>query len=173
MPRTLMLGQRRPSSDSSNIAHVPDKLKAYDQWVVWRYGKKRADGNHEKMPVGPTTLKRASVGSSETWATFQQALTAIEGQDYVGIGFVFCEEDDFCGIDFDDCGDRETGWVHPEVLEEIRKLGNPYTEWSPSGKGLKSFLIGQKSANRCVTKETPWGGKLEVYDGDRFFYGDR
>jgi primase-polymerase (primpol)-like protein len=44
-----------------------------------------------------------------------------------------------------------------------------YTEVSPSGKGLKVWVRATKPGCRCSTRDTPWGGKIEVYDRGRFF----
>ena len=53
----------------------------------------------------------------------------------------------FSGVDLDDCIDPNTG--HPNVGASflISSLGS-YTELSPSGKGTKTFLIGQLGEGR-------------------------
>ncbi len=34
--------------------HIPDELTEWDQWLCWKYGKKRSDGKRTKEPVGHT-----------------------------------------------------------------------------------------------------------------------
>jgi hypothetical protein len=92
-----------------------------------------------------------------------------------GIGFVFTGDDPYFGYDLDDCRDPETGWIHPAALALAARFGT-YYEGSPSGTGIKGVGIGCKpkpptegKKPRCATENTPWGGKIEIYDRVRFF----
>jgi putative DNA primase/helicase len=136
---------------------VPAELRNLRQWV----GREYARG--KKVPLDPATGEVASTKDPETWGAFSEADALFER-----VGFVFSEDDPYCGIDLDDCLDPETGEVHPAAWEVVVALDS-YTEVSPSGKGLKVWVRATKPGTRCSTRATPWGGKLEVYDRGRFF----
>src|SRR5262249_34323622 len=98
--------------------NVPIQLRDRPQWVVWRYEKR--GGKPTKVPYNaarPNEL--ASTGDSSTWATFDQAVSASGTAD--GIGYVFSEDDPYCGIDLDACIDRD-GEMHPAALEIVERL---------------------------------------------------
>lgn len=86
---------------------------------------------------------------------------------FSGVGFVFTASDPYCGIDIDDCIDSE-GNLHT-IAREIVDHFNSYTEISPSGTGLKIFVKGRKSTNRCKVSIPNSPLTLELYDSKRFF----
>jgi putative DNA primase/helicase len=137
--------------------------------VTYRMEPRRGKEKLAKVPYSVTTGRRANPTDPMTWGTYQQADQAAKTHQHDGVGFVFSEEDPLTGLDFDDCRNPETGEIHPSVLEELKRLGNPYTEISPSGTGLKSFIKAKKPGDPCTISKTPWGGKLEIYDRNRFF----
>jgi hypothetical protein len=79
-------------------------------------------------------------------------------------------DDPYCGVDLDDC--IHEGEVAPWATEIVEALDS-YTEISPSGTGLKVYVLASKSGQRTRT------GNIEMYDSGRFFtftgrqYGDR
>src|SRR5215213_11730871 len=101
---------------------IPDELKARPQWVAWK-GKPKENGKLDKLPYDPCTDRLASTTDLLTWAAFAEALAAYEASGYDGVGFVFCSGDPFCGFDFDDCLDPETGEIEVCVRETIEELG--------------------------------------------------
>ena len=79
---------------------VPQELKALRQWVLWR--EKQRDGKPTKIPYQVSGVK-AKTDTPETWTDYQ---SAIEHRDrFSGVGFVFSEDDPYCGIDLDNCLD--------------------------------------------------------------------
>ncbi len=148
---------------------VPNELKQWPQWVPWRYGRFRKDGSREKHPIDPSTGGKGGWNRPGMWRSLPDAEASAAEHGADGVGFVFAEDDPFCGLDFDECGDRATGYVHPAVLDILRQLGNPYAEWSPSGTGVKAWVRATKPGGRCKTVDTPWGGTFEMYDRNQFF----
>jgi primase-polymerase (primpol)-like protein len=100
------------------------------QWVVWRYDRQ------EKVPYSPRTGRRASVTDSSTWGTVEDAQLVRDGYD--GIGFVFTEDDPYCGVDLDDC--VHDGLIEPWALEIVESLDSCW-EISPSGRGIHVHII--------------------------------
>jgi hypothetical protein len=142
---------------------IPAELRERPQWVVWR--REIRQGKPTKVPYNPAESHAlASVSDPSTWSSFEQA-TAVEGVD--GIGFVFSEDDPFCGIDLDRCID-ENGELHPAAAKIVHDYDS-YTETSPSGTGLHIIIKAEHRHPRNKISNTPWGGHLEVYDRGRFF----
>jgi hypothetical protein len=89
--------------------------------------------------------------------------------------FAITADDPYFGWDLDDCREPETGWIHPAALALAARFGT-YYEVSPSLTGIKGVGIGCKpkpptegKKPRCTSKDTPWGGQIEIYDQARFF----
>jgi hypothetical protein len=134
-----------------------------------RLGVPDRSGREEptKVPYNVTGGK-ADTTIPATWGTFDDALlVAQNGTAFAGIGYVFAENDPFTGVDLDECLDGDV--LHPEAALIVGALDS-YTEISPSGTGVKIWVEASKhGVTRCQTSDTPWGGKLEAYDRDRFF----
>ncbi len=145
------------------LKSVPDELKARLQWVVWR--NERRDGKPTKVPYNPHTLARADTTDPTTWSDFFTACVAFHSRPFSGLGYVFAADDPYAGFDQDDCIDRETGEIASYAAENVRLL-NSYTEISPSGTGLKTWVRATKRGPRCTTSKGP---KCEFYDRSRFF----
>jgi putative DNA primase/helicase len=82
---------------------------------------------------------------------------------YDGIGFVFSDADPFCGIDLDDCRNPETGEIVPWAQEIICRVGDGYTEISPSGRGIHVIIRGDVRGGGMRR------GPVEMYSRGRYF----
>src|ERR1041384_1924566 len=121
-------------------------------------------GEPTKVPYNACTGAKASANKESTWASFDEAVQAMQSGDYTGIGFEFAPP--YVGIDLDKCRDAKTGEIEEWAAKIIEDFYS-YTEVSPSGRGVhiyvKGFLPG-KGLNRTVE-----GNKIEMYDNGRFF----
>ena len=104
-------------------------LSSRRQWVVRR----------GKMPFSPFFPNSAAKSNDPaTWGSFQEVLKALRLGDFDGLGFEFGIFPPgtlrVSGIDLDNVI-REDGTLEP-FAEEIIKLMDSYTEYSPSGRGL-------------------------------------
>ena len=97
-----------------NIDKIPEEMKKHSQWVCWR-ADHSDNGKVSKIPINPLRGKYASVKDSTTWSRFENAVSHCRSNDLAGIGFVFTSQDDFVGIDLDDCIDPETGKMAPDA----------------------------------------------------------
>lgn len=142
---------------------LPDKLKNIPNWVVWKNVVR--DGKATKIPFDPRTNQMAKADTPSTWGTFEQAVESadiLNGEDYAGIGFEIGGTN-IVAIDFDGAVDSK-GIIDPYILEILHLLGDPYTELSPSRKGLHTFV-------EC--QSLPAGGRklshdhvgIEIYHG--------
>jgi putative DNA primase/helicase len=142
---------------------IDDELKTFCHWVVWRAAPKGVD-KIDKVPYDPKTGKRASSTDSRTWASFSEALEALEASPdrYDGIGFVFSSGDPFVGIDLDNCRDPETGQLQEWAAAIVAAFEDAYKEISPSGRGVHIIALGKARQPRK-------GPGLEIYSAERFF----
>ena len=148
-----------------NIKNIPDSLRQHPQWVCWKYI--RRNGRDTKCPIRPDTAGMADASDPATWSTLELALDTLRSsQDLAGVGFVFSANDEFCGVDLDDCIDIATGQVKPWGQKIISQLDS-YAEISPSGSGVKVFIRGSKPGKRC--RKSYHDGEVEMYDQGRFF----
>jgi len=130
------LGAEPPASPNDPYPNVPQELKDLPRWVVWRYEKRGDDST--KVPYDPNTSGRcAKSNSPSTWSSFEKAISV--SKSFNGVGFML-KGSAYIGIDFD--GVIENGKVELYVQEILRLLGNPYSEVTPSGKGIRAFVSG-------------------------------
>lgn len=146
----------------SNIYEIPQELKDYNQWVLWKLVQ-NDDGRNTKVPYNKSGSK-ASTSDSSTWMPFVDAYAAYTNSsaEYSGLGFVFSESDPFIGFDWDDVRDPITGEFDPEIWDEIMNLES-YAEISQSGEGAHVIAKGKIPGTRNRKD-----GR-EMYDRGRFF----
>jgi putative DNA primase/helicase len=146
----------------NNYDAVPEILKDLPQWIVWKL--ERRNGKATKLPYD---AKKAGVyaksNDETTWATFDVALDTASNitNDYDGVGFML-HGTDLVGIDFD--GVLHDGSPEPFVLEILRHLGDPYSEITPSGNGLRAFV----QCKTLPTGQRKFSGNkygAEIYSG--------
>ncbi len=125
-----------------------------NQWVVWRYE------GEEKVPYCPRTGRMASSTDPSTWAAYEDA--QLVRREYDGVGFVFTQDDPYCGIDLDDCVNPKTGEVE-EWASGIVKYLDSYTELTPSDTGIHVIARATKPGPKCKR------GKIEIYDSRHYF----
>lgn len=161
---------KRPDAANPDYSMVPVEIRSLRQWVMWRFDWSVKEGNWAKVPYR-IDGKRGSSTNPLDWSTFESCITTFEQSKskYDGIGFVFSKDNDFIGIDLDDCvqkdPDTETFSLTPFAQLATEKL-NTYTELSPSLTGL--HFIGRSSVLEAV-KTTHSGNKIEMYGQGRYF----
>ncbi len=141
------------------VDNLPCVLTDADQWVCWQ--PEDRNGKITKPPYSPSG-GRASVADPETWSDFETARSASQERFDGRLGFVFTDEDNFAGMDIDDCRDPETGKITPKAQYMIATL-NSYTEISPSGTGVHIIVRLDEQG------EGKRGGGYEMYHHSRYF----
>ncbi len=148
-----------------NIQNIPASLRRLPQWVCWKYIQR--NGRDTKCPIRSDTGAMADATDPATWSTWEAALEKFQSSpDLAGVGFVFSPDDNFCGVDLDDCLDPATGQAKPWAKQLMEQMGS-YAEVSPSGNGIKIFIRGSKPGKRC--RKPYHDGEVEIYDQGRFF----
>ena len=147
-------------------SNIPEELRRLKQWVCAKEGS--------KVPMMATMPFAASSTNPNTWATFEDAVAAVEAGYYDYIGFVF-NDNGIVGIDLDDAmlteeiflGNSARTIINrrpADLAVEILNLCSSYAEVSKSGTGLHIFVKG----------DIPFKGKnnlagVEMYKTARFF----
>jgi hypothetical protein len=150
-----------------NVEAIPEALRDCPQWVCWRIGIR--DDKRTKLPLNPNTGRKASTTNRSTWSICEHAVHLADKSPGVdGVGFVFTGDAGFVGIDLDHCINKETGELAGWAREIVNRL-NSYTELSPSGEGLHTF-VRAKMPEGCGNKEKMAdGGAVEIYGDSRYF----
>ncbi|MBI4903686.1 MAG: hypothetical protein HY820_08625 [Acidobacteria bacterium] len=108
---------------------APDDLTELDQWVLWRHEAR--NGKTTKVPY-QRSGRPADSTDHRTWTTYESALQTwcCSPRRYVGLGFVFAQEDPFVGIDLDDSL-ADAGNVKPWARGIVGRFSDTYMEISP------------------------------------------
>lgn len=138
----------------TQYANLPSLLKKEGLFCLWQYEVR--DGKKTKVPYCVRGY-RADPGNKSTFSKFDQVISLANGYDGIGIG-VF---DDICAVDIDHC--VEDG-VLSEMADDIVKMMDSYTEYSPSGTGVRIFF---KASGLSYDKERYYVNNrkfgLEIY----------
>ena len=126
----------------SAYRNIPEELKQKGLFCVWRREKRK--GNMTKVPY-----QRNGYGASTTerrhFCGFEEAVRLSKKYDGIGIG-VF---DGYSAVDIDHC--VKNGKLSEMALDIINTM-NSYTEYSPSGEGV-----------RIIFKASPFDYDKEKY----------
>lgn len=152
----------RPHADPPNLDGIPAELRERPQWVAWRFVVRDGDGKPTKVPYAPAAGRRASSTEPQDWTDLHGAERYRDVAGLDGIGFVFCADDPYAGVDLDHCRDPGTGAIEPWAQEIIDQLDS-YTEVSPSGTGAHIIVRGSLPSGRRRK------GHVEMYDSGRYF----
>lgn len=143
--------------------NIPQSLKTHPNWVCWKFMPNSSDPQKpKKVPMNPKTGKCASASNPATWGTYEQAINRLNQGGFDGIGFVFSKNDNFVGIDLDNCRNKETGVIQSWAQGIISRFAS-YTELSPSGTGVHIIVKGQLPGKGKKVGDT------EIYDQGRYF----
>jgi putative DNA primase/helicase len=134
--------------------NIPADLKAVKGWLVWRAKAKVTQGKFDKVPFYTSGQKRTGTqGSEEDKArlgTFEQAYQVfLEDARYAGVGLAMLPDWGLAAFDGDKCVD-EQGELDADVYDLTQ---GTYTEFSPSGKGIRAFFKGAYQTTRKGSRE--------------------
>jgi len=155
------------------IDSIPPYLTQFKSWVYWQWTwlkpKKKRDGTKTEgkwtKPMYRLDGEYASSNKPEEWSYLFELSTL---ENYSGAGFVLRDEYGLVGVDLDHVID-EAGVIAPWAAEVIQNC-NSYSEISPSGTGVKIWLLGTvpKRMRKMVVIDDDQ--QLELYGGNgRYF----
>lgn len=134
---------------------VPDALRNLQGWLLWKFEHPEGATKPRKVPYYSNGGRRQGVqGRAEDrqqLTTFEQAKAAATRRGFDGVGLALMPEFGIVALDFDNC--MADGGVHPDVEKLV---AGTYAEYSPSGKGVRAFMVGQLGNNKSNNSNT-WG----------------
>lgn len=146
-----------------NFNEIPAELKALPQWILWR--KEERSGKYTKVPYQSDGVM-AQANNRSTWSTFATAVKFYLDGGYNGIGFVFSRQDNYIGIDIDNCvNEGKPNTFATEIIDTL----DSYTEFSPSGKGIHIIVKGNLPQKVIGTGRKNVQHGLEIYAHGRYF----
>lgn len=153
--------QARPKALAVISDNISTELRRRDQWVMWRYEYHQHRQRWTKVPYRTDGKGLASSTDSATWGSFGSALAAYNQGTVDGIGFVVTTETGIVGIDLDHCYNLNTKKFEPWAVKIIRSM-QTYSEFSPSGEGVRIFARGVLPQGRRKK------GNIEMYETGRY-----
>jgi hypothetical protein len=135
------------------------QLRDEPLWVAWDYCWK--GGRWTKPPFNPRTGRYASISDPATWGTFDEALAGMQRHDLAGVGLVLTESGGVRGYDLDSC--ITDAGSFSDLAAEVIGYAESYTEISPSGEGIRGFVLGKVQK---ALKDDKLG--VELYGNGRF-----
>jgi putative DNA primase/helicase len=136
---------------------IPEYLKQRPQWIVWGKRTKQSqnallkNSKLDQTSFNPRTGEVALSDEPKTWGTFEDAILAYQNAWYLGIGFMFAEDDGLVGITLNHCFIIGTKILLPEAQLILERFGETFAEIFPSGNrrgdGLHIYCFGL--ASRC------------------------
>lgn len=144
---------------------APDALRDLPGWLVWRF-EPNGDKKPRKMPYYISGAKRhwtqGTAADRKNLTTFDQAKAIALARGYEGVGLALMPEFGVSALDFDDC--VSDGVIDP-VVESL--TAGTYTEFSPSGNGIRAFVVGSLGTGKSNPKDKSTFG-FEVFDCNGF-----
>lgn len=146
---------------------APSELRKLQGWLIWRLEKFEDEPKPRKVPYYCSGQKRyGRQGSPEDRAklvTFGAAKEAAARRGFDGVGLALMPEWGITALDFDDCID-ERGNIPDEVAAIV---ADTYSEYSPSGHGIRAFVKGQLG-NRKDLKNPAYPWNFEVFSSSGY-----
>lgn len=129
---------------------APDALRDLKGWLVWHWRQKPGSPKPSKMPYYVSGKVRNGTHGSEAdranLVTFEEAKAFAEKHDFAGVGLALMPEFGVTALDFDNC--IKDGVIDPRV--EDLTVGT-YAEISPSGNGIRAFVLGEAPDHKDST----------------------
>lgn len=145
---------------------VPDLLRQTPQWITWVAGPIKPDGKFDKFPKGRDGTGTAWQTSNQ-WMAFDDALKTANVRGHSGIGLVLpmrtADDMHVVALDFDNVDLEDTDNARLQEIWQIHEaIHAPYVETSPSGKGLRMFVVSREPIEQ-ISAANPLGGRDELF----------
>ncbi len=96
-----------------------------------------------------------------TWSSYEEAAEYATRNGLPGVGYALDGKGEHSGVDLDGCRDLDSGKLQPWAQVAV-DFGETYTEYSPSGRGLRFFVKGQIDGRKIDAAQ------VEIYAGGRY-----
>lgn len=117
----------------NNYQNLPAELRQNGLFCLWR--REDQKGRLTKVPY-KTNGYRARSTEKADFVNFETAMRYVKNYNGIGLGIF----DGYCAVDIDHC---VTDGVLSDLANEIVNTFNSYTEYSPSGEGVRIIFKAQ------------------------------
>lgn len=118
---------------------APPELRSLVGWVIWRSEHNGEEAKPRKVPYYAGGGRRHGVQGRpedrQQLVTFDAAVAAAARRGFDGVGLALMPEFGVTALDFDAC-------VASGMPDVLRLVGHTYAEYSPSGQGVRAFVLG-------------------------------
>lgn len=158
-----------PHLHKDAVQNIPTELQQIPQWMTWKYGSADpATGKRRKLPIGQDGTGNAWQKAHQ-WMSFDEAIGKAQSRGHCGIGFVLPARlpDGLyvVGLDHDNVTLEDDDPRLQEIRALHQRLGEPYIEETPSGKGLRMLVASKVSIAQISSSPNPLGGADELFCG--------
>ncbi len=151
------MGNVQPISPQHRRLAAPTVLRDLQGWILWRYEHHDGELKPRKVPYYADGGKRYGANGAPhdraKMVKFAAARDAAAKRGMDGVGLALMPEFGVTATDFDNCVD-EAGNV-PDDIATI--ASRTYTEYSPSGAGVRAFSVGSFGNRKAPTTATDYG----------------
>lgn len=129
---------------------IPQALRSVPQWIAWKLVVDPEKGKAKKSPRHIETRKVIDPTDPANHSHFPErpGISSV-----LGIGFVLTEADPFVIFDLDTVTAEPRGALAGWASAFLARLPETYTEWSPSGKGVRLVFTLPKGARYSLPKK--------------------
>ena len=153
-------------SPQNRTLDAPEELKALPAWLVWRYEQHPGEEKPRKVPYyvegGRRFGQQGSPQDRGKLTAFHMARDEAVRKGYDGVGFALMPDWGITALDFDKCVAPD-GSLPPEINEII---ANTYSEYSPSGEGVRAFVRGNLGNHKSYAEGGRYG--FETFNTNGF-----
>lgn len=156
-----------------NKTQPPKLLRDLNTWLVWRLVKNSDEKKPRKVPFYVSGTPRQGVqGGPEDRARlsdYATAVAALATGNYTGLGLAIFADCNVVALDFDHC--VKDGVIDPRIESLV---AGTYTEFSPSGTGLRAFMGGTLASKKdnVLPKDRNEDGSRKDGSFDVEFFGN-
>jgi hypothetical protein len=147
------------------LEHIPKNLLKLRQAITWVAGKTDPKtGKFDKFPKGKDGSGKAWPKPEQWVGNLNDAARRAQDRGHSGPGIVLPAKIDglhLAALDWDGVDLNDTDRMD-EIMRDWNALGQPYMETSPSGKGLRAFVLSTTPV-KDASCGRPNGGKDELF----------
>jgi hypothetical protein len=153
-------------SPQNRAIDAPEELKALPAWLMWRYEQHAGEEKPRKVPYyvegGRRFGQQGSAQDRGKLTVFHLARDEAVRKGFDGVGFALMPDWGITALDFDKCVAPD-GSLPPEITEII---SNTYSEYSPSGEGVRAFVRGNLGNHKSYAEGGRYG--FETFNTNGF-----
>jgi len=153
----------------AGLALIPEKLLLLPQAITWVAGvADPVTGKFDKFPKGKDGTGKAWPKAAQWVGNLNDAAKRAQDRGHSGPGIVLPAKIDgmhlaafdWDGVDFEDYQRMS------EIMQDWEALGQPYMEVSPSGRGLRAFVLSKELVSDASRARSA-GGKDELFSSSK------